>query len=230
MGATPASIAPMRSPNRPATTLDDLWSRWFGQFVGTGQVDGWLDHVDLSEARIREQLGGDFQRNITALCWLAIRPGVKRRERVISWEPHSQAAFDKDLIEVDGRTIYFLRSSGHALDRDGVDNDLPSALDIIDDELWCERKATALALTQLALTHTIAGQRPMARVTAGRVDAPLTEPRIPGHVGAVRQYRSIDAVILFGTNPDWRVAVSTGDPIAYKAAVHAPVLESSPLE
>jgi len=131
--AAPGAVVELTSDD-----LDDLWARWFRPFVGTCQRDGWLDQVDLTDGRIQDQLGGDFSRSITALCWLAIRPGRKRRERVVSWQPQLHAAFDKNLIDVDDDTVEFLAATGHAVDRGRVETDLLEALDFIDDALWCD--------------------------------------------------------------------------------------------
>ena len=210
--------------------LDDLWALWFRPFAGTGQGDGWLDRVDLGEARFKEQLGGDFPRSITALCWLALRPGAKRRERVVSWQPYLQAAFDKNLIDVDDDTVEFLRATGHAVDRDRVETDLLAALDFIDDDLWCAQRAAALGLTELTLTQSLVGQRRLVRLNVKGLEDPLNDPRIPTLIVAACQYRSTDAVTLFGADHDWRIAVSTGDPVAYMANLDAALLESSPLK
>jgi hypothetical protein len=75
-----------------------LWGRWFRPFVGTGQADGWLVRAEVPPERLGTLVDGDFTENITALCWLAIRPGAGRRNRVVAWQPALRAAFDKDLI------------------------------------------------------------------------------------------------------------------------------------
>lgn len=222
--AAPGAVVELTSDD-----LDDLWARWLRPFVGTSQRDGWLDQVDLTDGRIQDQLGGDFSRNITALCWLAIRPGGKRRERVVSWQPHLQAAFDKNLVDVDDDTVKFLTATGHAVDKGRVETDLLEALDFIDDALWCDQRASDLGLTQLALEATSPGQRSSVRLNVNGVEDPLHDPRIPTLIVAVCQYRSTDAVTLFGADHDWRVAVSAGDPLVFKANLEAPLLESLPL-
>ena len=223
--AIPGAVVELTSDD-----LDDLWARWFRPFVGTRQGDGWLDQVDQADERIQNQLGGDFSQSITALCWLAIRPGEKRRDRVVSWQPYLQAAFDKNLIDVNDDTIEFLLATGHTVDKGRVATDLLEALDYIDDTLWCGQRAAALGLSQLTLKATSAGQRTSVRLYVSGVEDPLHDPRIPGLIVAVRQYRSTDAVALFGSDHDWRVVVSAGDPLAFKASLDAPLLESSPLE
>lgn len=209
--------------------LDDLWARWFRPFVGTGQGDGWLDQVDVTVERLRAQIDADFSRTVTALCWLAVRPGRQRRERVVSWQPYLRAALDKHLIDVDDDTVEFLAATGHPVDRARVDADLVEALDFIDDELWCEQHAADFGLDRLTLEGTGAGQRTLVRLNVDGIEDPLFDPRIPALVVAVRRYRSVDAVSLFGASPDWRIAVSTGDPAAFKASRSAPLIESAPL-
>lgn len=221
----PGAVAELTSDD-----LDDLWARWFRPFVGTGQGDGWLDQVDLTGEGIDALLGGDFARSVTTLCWLAIRPDERRRERVVSWQPYLQAAFDKNLIDVDDDTVEFLTATGHAVDRDRVETDLLEALAFIDDALWCQQRAVALALSQLTLEAASVGRRTWVRLRVSGVENPLNDPRIPSLVAAARQYRSTDAVALFGTDHDWRVVASTGEPLGFKANLSAPMLESSPLE
>jgi hypothetical protein len=55
----------------------------------------------------------------------------------------------------------------------------------------------------------------------------MYDPRIPTLIVAVQQYRSTDAIALFAADHDWRVAASTGDPLAFKANLDSPLLESS---
>jgi hypothetical protein len=213
-----------------ADDLDDLWARWFRPFVGTGQGDGWLDHVDLEEEGIRDRLAGDFARSVTALCWLAIRPGPGRRERVVAWQPYLQAAFDMGLVDIAEDTVEFLAATGHVVDAARVEADFLEALDFIDDALWCDQRAAALGLIQLTLEATSAGQRTSVRLRVNGVEDPLNDPRIPSLVVAVRQYRSTDSVALFGADHDWRIVAATGEPLLFKAGLGAPLLESSPLE
>jgi hypothetical protein len=211
-----------------ADDLDDLWARWFWPFVGSGQADGWLDQADLTD-ELTQPLGADFNRSITVLCWLAIRPGKKHRERLVAWQPYLQAAFDKNLIDIGDDTVEFLAATGHDIDQDQVETDILQALDFIDDRLWCDQRAAALGLTRLTLKATAAGQRTTVRLDVHGVDDPLFDPRIPTLVVAVRQYRSTDAVALYGPDHDWRIAAATGEPLAYLANLDAPLLESSPL-
>jgi len=129
---------------------------------------------------------------------------------VVSWQPYLRAALDKNLIDVFDDTVEFLAATGHAVDKGRVETDLFGALDFIDDALWCDQRAAALGLTQLTLVATSAGQRTSVRLKVNSVEDPLNDPRIPALIVAVRQYRSTDAVALFGADHDWRVVACTG--------------------
>lgn len=145
--------------------LEDLWARWFRPFVGTGQGDGWLDRVDIADERVRTHLAGDFTGNVTALCWLAIRPGRHRRERVVAWQPYLSAAFDRDLLDVNDDVAEYLTAVvGHVVTADRVTEDLLEAIAFIDDALWCDQTAVSLGLTHLALQATSAGQHVRVRL------------------------------------------------------------------
>jgi hypothetical protein len=213
-----------------ADDLDDLWACWFRPFVGTGQGDGWLDHVDFAEDRIRDRLGGDFARSVTALCWLAIRPGPGRRGRLVAWQPYLRAAFDRGLVDVAEDTVEFLTATGHAVDGARVETDFLEALDFIDDALWCDQRMAELGLMRLTLEATTAGQRTSVRLLVGGVEDPLYDPRIPTLIVAVRRYRATDAVALFSADHSWRVAAGTREPLVYMPNLQAPSVESVPVE
>jgi hypothetical protein len=213
-----------------ADDLDELWGFWFQPFVGTCRGDGWLDHVDLADERIRAQLNGDLGRNVTVLCWLAIRPGRDRRHRIVAWQPYLRAALDKGLICTDADTAEFLAATAHTVDAVQVETDILEALDFIDDNMWCEQQAAALGLEALTLEATSAGQAVSVRLKVRGIEHPLYDPRVPTLVIAVRQYRSTDAVALVDPDRDWRIVVSSGDPVAFLADVDAPLLESNAVD
>ncbi len=211
--------------------LEDLWARWFRPFVGTGQGDGWLDRVDIADERVRTHLAGDFTGNVTALCWLAIRPGRHRRERVVAWQPYLRAAFDRDLLDVNDDVAEYLTAVvGHVVTADRVTEDLLEAIAFIDDALWCDQTAVSLGLTHLALQATSAGQHVRVRLEVQGVDNPLFDPRIPNLIVAVGRYRSTNAVAVFGSDNDWRVVVSGDEPVIFMARVDAPMTGSPPLQ
>lgn len=219
--ATPDAVAELT-----ADDLDDLWARWFWPFVGTGQGDGWLDRVDGDDEKLKAVLAGDFTRNVTALCCLAIRPGGSRRERLVAWQPYLRAAFDRDLIDVDDDVIALLTAAGHPADH--VVEDLLEALEFIDDALWCERTAAEFGLDYLALEAMAQGQTVSVRLDVGGVTTPLHDPRLPSLVVAVSRYRKTDAVAVYAADAEWRLVVSGGEPVMYLADLDAATRESAP--
>jgi len=93
---------------------------------------------------------------------------------------------------------------------DRVETDILKALDFIDDELWCAQKAAEMALTRLELKAAGAGHRTAIRLTVGGIADPLNDPRIPALVVSIGQYRRTHTITIFGIDPDWRLAISTG--------------------
>lgn len=206
--------------------LDDLWARWFQPFVGSGQGGGWLDRMSQDDERLTSALAGDFARNVTALCWLSIRPGPNHRRRVVEWQPYLRAAFDWDLVDVDSTTAEFLASAGFDISAAEIEDDLLRSLEFIDDELWCERTTQALGLGDLALEASASEQEVSLRLRVAGVADPLHDPRLPSLIVAACQYRSAEAVALFASDNDWRVVFAEGEPIAYMANLDSRLIES----
>ena len=192
--------------------LEELWELWFRPFVGTGKADGWLDHVDLENSRVAEYLTGQLAHDATALCWLAIRPGKDLRSRRTAWQPYLRAGLEKNLIDCGTSTLVALDEAGFAVDADQVETQLLESVEYIDDDLWCELHAADLGLDHLALKSMSSGQQASVRLDVAGVNQPLHDPRIPALIGDVRQYRTADAVALYGAAPSWRIVVATGDP------------------
>ena len=159
--------------------LDELWMTWIRAFVGTGSGDGWLNHSGLPDDEIRARLGGDFARNVTVLCWLALRPRPGRRERIVEWQPIMRAVLDWGLLEVDDDTAEYLAATGRPVSADQVETDLLEALEFIDDDLWCSKTASELGLTNLGLKAVAHGHRTSIRLFVGGVQDPLNDPRLP---------------------------------------------------
>jgi hypothetical protein len=214
----------------PDEDLEDLWERWFRPFVGTGQGDGWLDHVDITDERLRMRLTPDLTKSITVLCWLAIRPARDQRKRIVAWQPYLRAAFDKNLID-DGPDVaeYLSVATGRTVYSDNVMRDLLDARNFIDDDLWCERTAEDLGLTRLTLEATSSSQQTKVKVNVKGVEKPLYDSRLPALIVEVSKYRSTHAISIFGTDRDWRIVVAANEPVLYKASLDAPVRESPPL-
>lgn len=214
-----------------ADDLDDLWARWFRPFVGSGQDDGWFDRADITQDQIRGALTADFIENATTLCWLAIRPGASRRERVVAWQPYLQAALDRELLEVNAAVAEYLTAvEGRSITVDQATEDLLEAREFIDDRLWCDQTAATLGLEEIRLEATDAEQSVSVRLAVQGLDNPLHDPRLPRLVVAVRQYRSADGVAVFALDHDWRLGVTTGEPVLYLPGLDADALESPPLE
>ena len=71
------------------------------------------------------------------------------------------------------------------------------------------QKAAEMALTRLELKVVGAGHRTPIRLTVGGIADPLNDPRIPALVVSIRQYQRTETVTIFGTDPDWRLAISS---------------------
>lgn len=212
--------------------LDDLWARWSQPFVGSGHGDGWLERADIGSPRLKEIVGPDFVDVVSALCWLAIRPGADRRERIVSWQPARRASLEKGLIEVNKSVAEYLSIIvGQNLSEDQVAEDLLAACDFIDDRLWCKQTAHDLGLTHLSLEAPNSGQSVALKVIVGGIDDPLYDPRLATLVTAARAYRSVEAVVVFAhdRDHDWRLIIEPGAPAVYMAAVNGTEHESHPL-
>jgi hypothetical protein len=217
-------------PELDASDLDDLWARWFRPFVGTGNNDGWLDRVDTTSERFRTIVNDQLTENITALCWLAIRPGADRRARVVAWQPSLQAAFDKGLInDTDDVANYLTRATGMQLTANRVAGDLADSLMFIDDDLWCETISSELGLVGLGLDAPEPGQNISVRLDVPGIPDPLLDPRLPRLIVAVRQYRSADAVALYSADHEWRIVFEADQPAAYLPHLGADLIESIPI-
>jgi hypothetical protein len=210
--------------------LDEIWMTWIRAFVGTGSGDGWLNHSRLPDDEIRARLGGDFARNATVLCWLALRPRPGRRERIVEWQPVLRAILDWGLLEVDEDTADYLAATGRPVSADQVETDLLEALEFIDDDLWCSKTASGLGLTDLGLKAVTHGHRTSIRLFVGGVQDPLNDPRLPVLVVAVGRYRSTETVTIFGADPDWRLAIIPGEPVYFMGSRSDNSVESAPLE
>lgn len=209
--------------------LDDLWLAWLRPIVGTGQRDGWLNHSGLSEDEIQTYLQGDFSRNVAALCWLAIRPGTKRRDRIVQWQPVFKAALDWGLLEeIDENTAEVLVASGHLVTADRVETDLLETIVFIDDELWCKQQTAELDLTNLTLESN---NESTLRLHISGIGNPLSDPRVPVLIVSICQYQNPDRVSIFSIDLDWRLSLRTGEPIYFQVSSSArEQAESSPIE
>ncbi|WP_182113845.1 MULTISPECIES: hypothetical protein [unclassified Actinotalea] len=208
--------------------LDDLWVRWFAPIVGTGQRDGWLDRAGLSTAELAEYITDGFAEICSALCWLALRPGSSRRERIIRWQSPLAAALDRGLlVDTDDSAAYVSLIVGHEVSRDQLTTDFLEAIEFVDDRLWCEKTAHELALDTLDL-ETAASDN-FAKVVVRGVADPLHDPRLARLVAAVRAYRRVDAVAVYAADLDWRIVIEPGQRAYFLPQLGADPFESAAL-
>ena len=208
--------------------LDDLWQRWMQSFAGTGKGDGWLDQLDdTARTLARERLPEWLPEAVAALCWLAIRPGSGHRERVVAFQPILASALAHGLLDPTDMTARFLSAViGHAISSDQVDSQILTALDFIDDALWCARTADELGLSELKLKAPPGAAAVQVRIDVRGIPDPLLDARVPRLVLAARRYRR-GGVSIFGSDTGWRLAFIPGETIAYMRDLGAAITESA---
>lgn len=209
--------------------LDDLWQRWIQPFAGTGKGDGWLDQLDdTARTLARDRLPDWLPEAAAALCWLAIRPGTGHRERVVAFQPILAAALTHGLLDPTDMTARFLSAvTGHAISSDQVDSQILTALDYIDDALWCARTADELGLDELKLKAPPGAAAVQVRLDVHGIPDPLLDARVPRLVLAARRYRRSRGVSIFGSDTGWRLAFVTDQTIAYITGIGAAIAESA---
>ena len=209
--------------------LDDLWQRWLRPFAGTGKGDGWLDQLDSTASTLaRDRLPGWLPEAVAALCWLAIRPGTGYRERVVAFQPVLAAALTHGLLDPTDMTARFLSAvTGHAISSDHVDSQILTALDFIDDVLWCARTAGELGLDELKLKAPPGAAAVQVRLDVRGIPDPLLDTRVPRLVLAARRYRRCGGVSIFGSDAGWRLAFIPGETIAYITGIGAAMADSA---
>jgi hypothetical protein len=213
-----------------AEDLDDLWYRWFAPFVGTGGDGGWLDRLDLTPDQLARSVDHEFIENVTKLCLLAVREGRDHRQRVIAWQATLQAAFDRDLIVVTNRIADDIGAIvGREVTAEQLSDDLLNCLIFIDDELWCERTASASGLPSLSLEAVEAGQAVSVRLKIAGIENPLYDARVPHLILAARRYRRADSIAIFSQDHEWRLVVAGGMPILYLPSRVSDTCESAPV-
>lgn len=155
---------------------------------------------------------------VAALCWLLVRAGADRRERVVACQRVVDGAPRHGLIEPTDHTASYLTAiSGELVTKATVDDTLVAAIDFLDDSLWCGRARAELRLDQLSLAPPGGGPAQVRLNAAGILD-PLVDPRVPRLVAGVRHYRKCDGVAVYSAEHGWRLVLSTGDTIAYRSA------------
>lgn len=209
--------------------LDDLWARWLMPIVGTGQHDGWIDRAGLSASELAEHVADGFTEICSALCWLAIRPGPSRRQRVVQWQATLGAALNWNLLEdTDDCAQYVSLIVGRDVSPDQLTTDFLEAIEFMDDRLWCDKTATELELDTLDLEPGPLGGNSIKAVVGGVAD-PLQDPRLARLVVAARSYRRVDAVVVFAADLDWRIFIQPDEPAYFLAHLGADPIESTSL-
>jgi hypothetical protein len=209
--------------------LDDLWQRWLQPFAGTGKGDGWLDQLDAAATTlIRDRLPDWLPEAVAALCWLVVRPGSSHRERVVAFQPVLAAALAHNLLNPTEMTARFLSAvTGQPVSSDQIDREILTALEFIDDALWCARTAEELSLDGLQLKAPPGAAAIQIRLDVRGIPDPLLDARLPRLVLAARRYRNSSGVAVFGSDTGWRLAFVPGETIAYKTSMDATIAESA---
>jgi hypothetical protein len=232
--ATLASLRLIRSrdPDSVELTdddLDEIWLWWLRPFVGTGQGDGWLGQLDPAALALAQQrLPEWIPEAATALCWLAVRPGIGERGRVIKWQAVLASALNHDLIEATETTARYLAEvSGDSVSRDRVDDQLLAAIEFIDDPLWCARTAEEFGVDGLELQVLPGTANALVRLDVRGISDPLLDARVPRLIVATRRYRRSEGVALYSADADWRLVAVTGEPIGYKPHARGTLVDST---
>lgn len=210
--------------------LTDLWFRWLRTFVGTGEGDGWLDHVDEDDAiDVRARLDGRQVSEIAPLlCHLALqpRPTPPYREVMIRWQPVVSAADDHGLLKPSAATAHVLATaSGSPVALGGIEDRLTRCIEYIDDELWCQRIADRLDIPHVSIEA--APKAVGVRLDIAGVGDPLVDPRMPQLIVAAQQYHRCDGVAIYSTDEDWRIVAIPADKLVWLPGVKGDMRESS---
>jgi hypothetical protein len=212
--------------------LDDIWQRWLHAFAGSGKGDGWLDQLDdATRASVQRGLPGWLPEVVAALSWLVVQPGSNYRGRVVTFQPVLDAALAHGLLDPTDMTARYLSVvTGHEVTRRHVDDQILTAVEFIDDDLWCARARQELGLNLLRLKAPPGAVGIQVRLDVSGIAEPLFDPRVPSLVTAARHYRRCDGVAVYALDAGWRLVFSAGETIAYKPSlVAAPVESTAPL-
>jgi hypothetical protein len=205
----------------PDVDLRDLWGRWLATFVGTGRGDGWLDKVGLGSDDVRQRLSADFRGLVTALCWLAVRPGNDLRQRFVAWQPLFTAAMERGVLDASPLACELVshityHTNGRRTSRGEVEAQLQACVRFVNDDLWCEQTAERFGLPLLTLETVSTHHAVQVRLVVQGIRDPLMDSRIPQLVAATRRYRRCDGVAVHAGDLDWRLAFVSGAEVAYR--------------
>lgn len=214
-------------PELRASDLDDLWARWFMPIVGTGKHDGWIDRIESDPQELTGDLAGSFTEICSALCWLAIRPGPSRRERIIQWQGTLAAALDRGFLDdTQNCADYVSLIVGHDVSTAQLTADFLEAIEFMDERLWCSKTARELEFESLELEASPAGSARSIKAVVRGVSEPLYDPRLVQLVVAIRSYLGVDAVAVYAADLDWRIVIEPGESAFFLPALGADAIES----
>lgn len=210
--------------------LDDLWERYFIPIIGTGQQDGWIDRAGLGTDELAGHVTDGFAEICSALCWLAIRPGPARRERIIHWQATLAAALHSGFLDdTQDSADYVSLIVGRSVAPSQLTTDFFNAIDYMDDHLWCDKTARQLELDALELKPVQLGDNRSIKATVRGVTDPLHDPRLARLVVALRAYGGTEAVAVYAADVDWRIVIEPGKPAYFLPQLGADALESAKL-
>ena len=143
------------------------------------------------------------------------------------FQPVLAAALARGLLDPTEMTARFVSAvTGQDVTNDQVDDQLLTALDFIDDALWCARTAAELGLGELRLKAGPGTAAIHVRLDVRGIADPLLDLRVPVLALAVLRYRGPGGIAIFGSDTGWRLALVADETIAYKASMGATILES----
>jgi len=196
--------------------LDDLWLYWLRQFVGSGKAEGWFNRLGSADLEFALQRLPEWMPEVsTALCWLAVRPGIDRA-LIIEWQPVIASALEYNLIDTtEVAARYISAVTRKPVSADQVDGRLVEVREFIDDALWCAQTSAELELDGLELKEPPQTELLQLRLDVRGIVDPMLDSRVPRLITAARSYRHCDGIALYAADTTWRVVVSTGNKIAY---------------
>lgn len=198
--------------------LDDLWLRWLRPYVGSGSGDGWLDRLPADLAvKVRERSPSWLPEAVAALSWATIRPGYDRRQRILALQPMLGAALRADLLAPTTLSARVASAIiGRTVSLDELETDLLSAIDFVDDALWCERLEAELDLPRLVLKPSPGSPQIQVTLIVEGISQPLVDTRTPRLMTELLQYRHCDGVALYSGDAEWRLVMTKAAPTVFR--------------
>ena len=92
------------------------------------------------------------------------------------------------------------------------------------------QQSAALALDALSLEATVRRPATSVRLNVRGIDHPLYDPRVPPSSSLFASTGLPTPVAFFDPDHDWRIVVSTGEPVAFMADLTHHLVESAPID